>query len=102
MQLYYMRKDGNSLSSASVVLMTVAVMYKFVLVLTGAGILLFGGRSLKGYFRGYGLLYLFGLLLNIAVVAALLLIMLSPGIIKAVLIKMEKLLIFLRIWKRSS
>lgn len=27
MQLYYMKKDGNKISSASVVLMTVAVIY---------------------------------------------------------------------------
>ena len=34
MQLYYMRRDGNALSASSVVLMTVAVIYKFVLVLS--------------------------------------------------------------------
>lgn len=40
MQLYYMKRDGNSLSASSVVLMSVAVVYKLVLVLTGIGILL--------------------------------------------------------------
>lgn len=35
MQLYYMKKDGNDLADSSVVLMVVAVIYKFVLVLFG-------------------------------------------------------------------
>ena len=35
MQLYYMCKDKNSLSESSVVLMTVALIYKFVLVVMG-------------------------------------------------------------------
>lgn len=102
MQLYYMRKDGNSLSSASVVLMTVAVMYKFVLALMGIGILLFGRQPFKNYFQGYGCLYLFGLFLNISVTAALILIMFSPGIIRAVFYKTEKLLVRLRLWKKSE
>lgn len=102
MQLYYMKKDGNSLSSSSVVLMTVAVMYKFVLALTGTGILLFGRRLLKNYFQGYEWLYLFGLLLNIVVVAALILVMFSPGIIKAAFFKTERLFIRLRLWKKSE
>lgn len=100
MQLYYMRKDGSALSSASVVLMTVAVLYKFVLALTGIGILLFGRQSLKSYFQGYGLLYLLGLFLNIAVVAALILVMFSPEIIKAAFFKTERLLLYLKLWKK--
>ena len=102
MQLYYMKKDGNSLSSASVVLVTVAIMYKFVLALTGIGILLFGRKSLKNYFQGYGWLYLLGLLLNIVVIAVLILVMLSPGIIKAAFFKTEEFLIHLRVWKKSE
>ena len=47
MQLYYMRRDGNALSASSVVLMTVAVIYKFVLVLIGIGIVVFWQRPLK-------------------------------------------------------
>ena len=40
-QLYYMNKDGNRISDSTVVLMTVAVVYKFVLVVMGTGILIF-------------------------------------------------------------
>lgn len=102
MQLYYMRKDGNSLSSASVVLMTVAVMYKFVLALTGIGILIFGRQPLGNYFQGYGMLYLFGLFLNIVVVAVLILAMFSPGIIRAIFLKTDGLFIRFRFWKKSE
>lgn len=102
MQLYYMRKDGNSLSSASVVLMTVAIMYKFVLALTGIGILLLGRRLLKDCFQEYGGLYLFGLFLNVVVVAVLILVLFSPGIIRAVFYKTEGLFIRIRLWKKSE
>lgn len=102
MQLYYMKKDGNSLSSASVVLMTVAVMYKFVLVLTGIGILVLGRPLLKNYFRGYSRLYLLGLCLNAVVVAVLILVMISPGFIRMVFLKIDKLFIRCRIWKKSE
>ena len=40
-QLYYMNKDGNRVSDSTVVLMTVAVVYKFVIVVLGCGILIF-------------------------------------------------------------
>lgn len=102
MQLYYMGKDGNSLSAASVVLMTVAIMYKFVLALTGIGILLFGRRLLKDCFQEYEGLYLFGLFLNVVVVAVLILVIFSPGIIRAVFLKTEGLFIRIRLWKKSE
>lgn len=47
MQLYYMNKDGNKGSDSTIVLMTVAVIYKFVLVVLGVGMLLFCGGALK-------------------------------------------------------
>ena len=46
-QLYYMNKDGNKGSDCTIVLMTVAVIYKIVLVVLGAGMLLFCGGALK-------------------------------------------------------
>lgn len=66
MQLYYMKKDGTKVSSASVALMTVAVIYKFVLALTGIGILLFWRVPFNGYLKGYYSIYFLGLFLNIS------------------------------------
>lgn len=78
MQLYYMKKDGNRLSDSSVVLMTVAVIYKLVLALTGIGIFAFWYHSLKQYLGNYLALYIFGIVINAVVVALLLFVMLIP------------------------
>lgn len=102
MQLYYMRRDGNALSAASVVLMTVAVIYKFVLVLIGVGIVLFWRTSLRNYLQGYYGLYFLGLLLNVVLVAVLLMVMFSPGIIRECFCRLETLLVRLRLWKQKE
>lgn len=102
MQLYYMRRDGNALSASSVVLMTVAVIYKFVLVFIGIGILLFWRTPLMAYLQGYFGLYLLGLCLNAVVVAVLLMVMFSQGIIRSCFDKLEKMMICLWLWKRTE
>ena len=48
MQLYYMSRDDNRLSESSVVLMTVALIYKLVLVLIGIAALVFWQKPLSG------------------------------------------------------
>ena len=80
MQLYYMSKDGNRGSDSTVVLMTVAVVYKFVLVILGAAILLFWYRPLYSELGKFFPLYLFGLLLNVILVVVIAGIMLMPNI----------------------
>ncbi|MGN0298982.1 MAG: YbhN family protein [Lachnospiraceae bacterium] len=102
MQLYYMGKDGNSLSASSVVLMTVAAIYKFVLVLIGIGLVLFWNQPLKVYLKGYYGLYFLGLFLNTALVVILLLIMFTPEVIKTLLYQVEALLVRLHLWKKSD
>lgn len=102
MQLYYMRRDGNALSASSVVLMTVAVIYKFVLVLIGIGILLFWRQPLRSYLQGYMGLYILGLSLNVLLVAVMLMVMFSPGIIRSCFYKIEKWMTRLRLWKETS
>lgn len=102
MQLYYMTKDGNKISSASVVLMAVAVIYKLVLALTGIGIMFFWGVPLREYLEGYYWMYFLGLFLNIAVVSVLLLVMFSPGIIRKIFYRTEKMLIGVKAWKESD
>ncbi len=90
MQLYYMRRDGNTLSASSVVLMTVAVIYKFVLVLIGIGIVIFWRRPLQSYLQEYYGLYFLGLFLNAALVVILLMVMFSQGIIRSCFYKLEE------------
>ena len=102
MQLYYMKKDGNSLSASSVVLMSVAVVYKLVLVLIGIGIVLFWNAPLKGYLQKYYGLYFLGLFLNTALVLILLLVMFSPSVIRGIFYRAERLIVELRLWKESG
>lgn len=102
MQLYYMKRDGNSLSAASVVLMTVAVIYKLVLVLTGIGILLLWGAPLRKYLQAYYGLYFLGLFLNIALVVVLLMVMFSQRTIRACFDRFEKIMVRFHIWRRSE
>lgn len=101
MQLYYMKRDGHSLPASSVVLMSVAVVYKLVLVLIGIGILIFWNVPLKGYLQEYYGLYFLGLFLNTALVAMLLLVMFSPGIIRRLFYKADRIMIRFRLWKAS-
>lgn len=102
MQLYYMKKDKISLSASTVVLMVVAIIYKFVLVLIGVGILLVWRNPLKGYLKGYYYLYCFGLFLNVLLVVLLTFVMFSPEIIKMIVYKIEKMLVFFKILKPSD
>lgn len=92
MQLYYMKKDGNSLADSSVVLMTVALIYKFVLVIIGGLMLVFWLPSLKKYLQGYLWLYCLGLMLNALLVAVIFLVMAAPGRMKRIICAAERLL----------
>lgn len=102
MQLYYMKKSGLRIADSTVVLMTVALIYKLVLVLIGIGIVVFWYPSLCLYLKNYLYLYYLGLFLNTALVAALLFIMISPRCFRNLVSAGEKLLQKLHILKPSS
>ena len=97
-----MNKDGNRGSDSTVVLMTVAVAYKFILVLIGAGILLFWYAPLHAELGRYFPLYLLGLLLNVVLVVLILGVMLFPKVILHLALLFEGLFIRMRIWKPSD
>ena len=101
-QLYYMNKDGNRVSDSTVVLMTVAVVYKFVLVVMGFGILAFWYGPLRRELNHYFPLFLLGLMLNVILVILILGVMLFPGIIRKTALFFEKLIIRMKIWKPSD
>lgn len=102
MQLYYMKKSGFQIADSTVVLMTVALIYKLVLVLIGLGVLIFWYPSLCLYLEGYLYLYYLGLFLNTSLVAALLFIMISPKCFRGIVVAGEKLLMKLHILKESE
>lgn len=101
-QLYYMNKDGNRGSDSTVVLMTVAVVYKFVLVVMGFGILLFWFLPLRGELGKYFPLYLLGLALNVILVIVILGVMLLPQVMLKGALFFEGLFIRMKIWKPSE
>ena len=101
-QLYYMNKDGNRVSDSTVVLMTVAVAYKFVLVIMGAGILIFWYRPLTEELNHYFPLFILGLMLNVILVILILGVMIFPEIIRRIALFFEKILIRMHIWKPSE
>lgn len=103
MQLYYLTREGNSWSHSSVVLMLVALMYKLVLVLFGAGMLVFWHASLRGYLgAGYYRLFLLGLALNTLLVAGLLMVMFTPSVIRMLISKAEWLAVKLHLLKKAG
>lgn len=102
MQLYYMKKDGNSLSGSSVVLMTVALIYKFVLVVMGVGMLLFWHAPLKQSLGNYFGLYLLGLLLNVILVLLLIGVMAAPHVMEKMVCKVEHMLVGMHILKKKE
>lgn len=101
-QLYYMSKDGNRGSDSTVVLMTVAVVYKFVLVILGAAILLFWYEPLHAELGKFFPLYLFGLLLNVILVVIIVGIMLLPNIMLKCGLFFEKMFVRMKILKPSE
>lgn len=101
-QLYYMKKDGISLASATMVLMSVAFMYKFVLVVMGIGLLLFWNASLVTYLGNYIWIYYLGLFLNAAVVIVLAFIMGNPVNSKNIVLGGERLLVKFHLLKPSE
>lgn len=102
MQLYHMKRDGNDLSASMVVLMTVALVYKLVLVLMGIAMVLFGFPVLKENLGNYLHLFYLGMFLNTALVVVLLVVMIFPGFARWMILRMENLLVRVRILKKSS
>ena len=102
MQLYYMKKSGIKISDSTVVLMTVALIYKLVLVLIGVGILIGWYPSLCFYLQEYVYLYYLGLFLNFVLVAMLLFVMVSPKCFRGIVTGGESLLLRLHILKPSK
>ena len=102
MQLYHMSKDGHKVSDSTVVLMSVATAYKFVLVVMGLGIALFWWGGLKANLGEYLPIYFLGLFLNAALVVILLAIMLNGPGMERFLCAAERLLVRLHMLKPSE
>lgn len=101
-QLVAMKKDGIPLSSATLTLMTVAVLYKLILAATGVAILFFWKEGLSAYFGNYMALYYLGIFLNSALVVLLLLIMMHGNWMENLLLHVESLCVKIHLCKPSG
>lgn len=101
-QLAAMKKDGISLGSSTLALMTVAVFYKLILALTGLGILLLWKKGLSLYLGNYMPLYYLGIFLNSALVVLLFLIMIHGNWMETILLQAEKLCVKIHLCKPSE
>ena len=102
MQLYYMSKDKLKIGDSTVVLMTVATIYKLVLVIIGGLIAVFCYPSIKESFDGYIYLYWLGLFLNLIVVIILVAIITSPKFIRAICMFFERFMVKIKLLKPSE
>lgn len=78
-QLYYMKKDGRDMAKCSITLVTIAFLYKLVLVVTGVAMLIFWYAPLRSYMQGYFYLFLLGIALNLILVVLLSGVILYPS-----------------------
>lgn len=85
MQVVYMRRDGVSTAVSTVVLAIVTITYKLVLVVLGIAVLVFRPESIVQYLDGVEPLMYIGLVLNVAFIALLLMMVFSPGAVRALL-----------------
>ena len=77
-QVYYMRREGVRIADSTPVLMVVAVLYKFVLVVLGVGLIAAAYKILRSAFGGLLWLYYLGLGLNVLLVGILVFVMVNP------------------------
>ena len=79
-----MTKDGRKTSNSTVALMTVAVIYKFILVVIGLFLIIFCRKTLLEYLGTYYALCIVGLMLNVILVVLILAVMFYPVVIHKV------------------
>lgn len=101
-QLLAMKKDRIPIGSATLSLMTVAVLYKLVLVLIGLGLLLFWKTGLSAYLGRYMAFYYLGIFLNGFLVILLLLLMVHGNWMESLLLRIETFCIKIRLCRPSE
>ncbi|MCI2049969.1 MAG: flippase-like domain-containing protein [Lachnospiraceae bacterium] len=102
MQLYYMKKDGNSMADSSVILMTLAFFSRLILSVVGILLLLFCSGLLHTYFQGYIYIYYLGLTLNTLTALFIFGAMAAPGVLHRIIKAVESFLVRIHLMKPSS
>lgn len=87
MQIYYMKKEKLPVPVSSLVLLIVTITYKMVLVLIGAGLILFGQGFMNHYLSEILPVFYLGLSLNVICVTFMLLLVFHPVFAKTLMTK---------------
>ena len=85
MQVIAMRKDGLSVAVSTVVLAIVTITYKLVLVVVGLAVMILRPPQLMGFLENVEPIIYLGIVLNVGCVAALLMLVFSPSLVKTLL-----------------
>lgn len=102
MQLYYMKKEALSMPVSTVILMMVTIIYKFVLVVIGVGIILLGQGFLHHFLEGILPIYYLGIVLNIVCVGNMLMLVFHPLLARKIMQQGTLLLEKLHILKHKE
>lgn len=99
MQVVFMRRDGLPVAVSTVVLAIVTITYKLVLVLIGAAILILRPARLMLYLAPVEPIMLIGIALNVICITGLLLLVFLPGVVRAIVLRILKLINRIRPFK---
>lgn len=99
MQVVFMRKDGLPIAVSTVILAIVTITYKLVLVMIGAAVLLVRPAGLMLYLEPVETIMIIGILLNVVCIAGLLLLVFLPGVVRAIILWILKLINKIRPFK---
>ena len=102
MQIYFMKKEDIPVPIATVILLVVTIIYKFVLVVVGIGLWLFAGGFLAEYVAEARWVFYLGILLNVGCVILMCVVVFHPSFAKKTLILGAKLLERIHILKHKE
>ena len=102
MQIYFMKKEQVPVPVATVVLMIVTIIYKFVLVVIGVGIMVFARDFEADYLSGIIPVFYLGVALNVFCVSSMILLVFHPFLAKKILVKGVHVLERLHILKHKE
>ena len=102
MQIYFMKKEDIPVPIATVILLVVTIIYKFVLVVVGIGLWLLAGGFLAEYVAEARWVFYLGILLNVGCVILMCVVVFHPSFAKKTLILGAKLLERIHILKHKE
>ena len=101
-QIYYMSKENIDVSISTLVLMIVTIAYKFVLVVVGAGVILFHHDLISTYMAKTKFFFYLGLLLNVGCIAFMMILVFMPGLTKKLMILGHNILVKFHVMKHRE